>query len=290
MPARRLLPAFVFLVLLQGEPALAVDPVPPPPMLATSDAAGIDIHDWWVSEKLDGVRGHWDGARLWTRGGHRVRTPDWFTEGWPDTPLDGELWMGRGRFERTSALVRSRDTGTNTDWRAVRFMAFDLPDHKGAFGARLMRLREVVDRADVPWLRVVAQERLATRAALDARLTAVEARGGEGLMLHHRDARYRPGRSDLLVKYKRHDDAEARVVAHLPGQGKYTGMTGSLLVESPDGRRFRLGSGLSDAERADPPPIGAWVTYRHDGVTSKGLPRFARFIRVRHGWTPGSPE
>ena len=109
-------------------------------------------------------------------------------------------------------------------------------------------------------------------------------------MLHHRGSIYRNGRSEWLLKYKRHDDAEARVVAHLPGKGKYEGMTGSLLVERPDGVRFRLGSGLSDVQRADPPPIGAWVTYRYDGLTSKGVPRFARFLRVRHGWTPEAPE
>jgi DNA ligase-1 len=290
MSDRRLLPSLVLTALLLGGRVLAGDRMPAPPMLATGDLAGIEVRDWWVSEKLDGVRGHWDGTRLWTRGGHVVRAPDWFTQGWPATPMDGELWMGRGQFESTSALVRSLDAAKDPAWRDVRFMAFDLPRHDDVFEVRHERLRKIVGDADVAWLRVVPQTRVSTRKALDARLASVEARGGEGLMLHHRDARYRPGRSDLLVKYKRHDDAEARVVAHLPGQGKYAGMTGSLLVESADGRRFRLGSGLSDAQRADPPRIGAWVTYRHDGLTPNGLPRFARFLRVRDGWAPESPE
>jgi len=56
---------------------------------------------------------------------------------------------------------------------------------------------------------------------------------------------------------------------------------GALLVERPDGLRFRLGSGLDDAQRAAPPPIGSLVTYRHNGHTRNGVPRFARFLRVR---------
>ncbi|MGJ4749160.1 hypothetical protein ACQV5M_22540, partial [Leptospira sp. SA-E8] len=76
-------------------------------------------------------------------------------------------------------------------------------------------------------------------------------------------------------------DAEARVLAHLPGQGRHQGRLGALLVQASDGRRFQLGSGLSDALRAAPPPVGTWITYRYRGLTAKGLPRFASFLRVR---------
>src|SRR5690606_554850 len=141
----------------------------------------------------------------------------------------------------------------------------------------------------IAWLQPVPQFRVTDAAALQARLQAVVAAGGEGLMLHHRDARYRAGRSDGLRKLKPHADAEARVVAHLPGRGKYAGMTGALLVERADGVRFRLGSGLDDAQRAAPPPIGSLVTYRYSGHTRNGLPRFARFLRVRHEAPPPDP-
>jgi len=133
----------------------------------------------------------------------------------------------------------------------------------------------------IAWLLPVPQQRLPDEAALQARLAEVAAAEGEGLMLHHRQAPYRPGRSAHLLKLKMHEDAEARVVDHLPGKGKYEGMLGALLVERADGTRFRLGTGFTDAQRADPPPPGTWVTYRHDGFTTKGLPRFARFLRVR---------
>jgi DNA ligase-1 len=58
-------------------------------------------------------------------------------------------------------------------------------------------------------------------------------------------------------------------------------MTGALLVQMTSGQRFVLGSGLSDALRRDPPPVGAWVTYRYRERTPSGLPRFASFVRVR---------
>ena len=286
---RFLLHALLAIAAFHPRPLPAADSPPRTTMLASSHRDGIAVQQYWVSEKLDGVRGRWDGEHLWTRGGHRINAPAWFTRGWPAVPMDGELWMGRGHFERTSAIVRTARPG-DADWRDMRFMVFDLPAHPGAFEARLVALRRGVQAAGIAWLRAVPQVRVADARALEHRLDEVEARGGEGLMLHHRDSTYRNGRSEWLLKYKRHDDAEARVVAHLPGKGKYEGMTGSLLVERADGVRFRLGSGLSDAQRAEPPPLGAWVTYRHDGFTSKGLPRFARFLRVRHGWTPQSPE
>ena len=287
--SRFLLPALLAIAAFHPRPLPAADSPPRTTMLASSHRDGIAVQQYWVSEKLDGVRGRWDGEHLWTRGGHRINAPAWFTRGWPVVQMDGELWIGRGQFERTSATVRTARPD-DADWRGMRFMVFDLPAHPGPFEARLVALRRAVQAAGIAWLRAVPQVRVADARALEQRLDEVEARGGEGLMLHHRDSIYRNGRSELLVKYKRHDDAEARVIAHLPGKGKYEGMTGSLLVERPDGARFRLGIGLSDAQRAEPPPLGAWVTYRHDGFTAKGLPRFARFLRVRHGWTPQSPE
>ena len=287
MPARlALLLSLLLLARIGSCPAQ-----PPALMLAQDYRSGIAVQDYWVSEKLDGVRGRWDGRALWTRGGGRIATPDWFVAGWPQEPMDGELWIGRGRFDEVSAIVRAAQPG-DAAWRQVRFMVFDLPAHPGGFEARLLRLRSLLAAAGVAWLQPVRQERLADHASLDARLQAVVAAGGEGLMLHHRHARYLAGRSDGLLKLKPWQDAEARVVGHTPGRGKYAGMTGALVVERPDGLRFRLGSGLDDAQRASPPPIGSHVTYRYNGLTGKGVPRFARFLRVRHEMPPpeaGSP-
>lgn len=285
MPFRHALPSpslAVLLLLCAVSNALqATTPSPPALMLARDlGTTPIDVPAYFVSEKLDGVRARWDGRALWTRGGHRITTPSDFVKGWPSTPMDGELWIARSRFDVVSGIARS----TRPDpaaWNAVRFMVFDLPAHPGTFAERVAAMRTLADRTAHPQLRMVEQTRLTSRTALDARLAQVVAAGGEGLMLHHADARYGVGRSNALLKLKPHDDAEARVLAHAPGKGKYTGMLGALVVAHHDGRQFRIGTGFTDAQRADPPPPGSWVTYRYNGLTSTGLPRFARFLRVR---------
>ncbi len=271
----------LLLLLFLGLLAWPAQPAPlPPPMLATSYRGGVPVPDFLVSEKLDGVRARWDGRMLWTRGGARIAPPPDFTQGWPSEPMEGELWIARGRFDEVSALVRRAETGPRA-WRDVRLMVFDLPTHPGPFAQRVVRMRALISAAGSAHLQAVPQRRFDTATALDAELARVVAGGGEGLVLHRRNAFYRAGRSEDLLKYKPHEDAEAQVVAYLPGKGKYTGMMGALQVRTAEGRRFRIGTGFSDAQRATPPPLGAWLTYRYDGLTSKGLPRFARFLRMR---------
>jgi len=253
----------------------------PAPMLASRFDAGLhDVAGYLVSEKLDGVRARWDGKRLSTRNGTPIDVPAWFTAGWPRQAMDGELWIRRGEFQRVSDLVRAlrRD---DRAWRPVRFMAFDLPSDGGGFARRSARLRSLVLASAVDSLGVIGQIPIRDRATLAARLKAVVDAGGEGLMLHRMDARYQAGRSEALLKLKPFDDAEARVVGYRPGKGKYTGMVGALLVVDARGRRFAIGSGLRDADRARPPRIGTQVTFRYQGLTAKGIPRFARYLRVR---------
>ena len=270
--------AWGIFVALWSLPASAAPP--PALLLAQVYRPGMDLQDYWVSEKYDGVRGYWDGSALRTRGGETVNAPAWFTAGWPSTALDGELWAGRGQFTQAQSTTR-RDNAGDAAWRQIRFMVFDLPAHPGSFDARLAALKTTVARISQPWVQAVPQQRIANDAALQALLQSTVRAGGEGLMLHRGASLYRAGRSDDLIKVKTHDDAEARVVAHLPGKGKHAGRLGALLVEMPNGQRFKLGTGLSDAEREAPPAIGSWVTYRFRGTHDSGLPRFASFVRVR---------
>ena len=257
-------------------------------MLAKVYQTGVVLKDNWVSEKYDGVRGFWDGEKLLTRGGEQVAVPAWFTAGWPKTPMDGELWAGRGQFSKAVSTVRQQTPGPglDADWRGMRFMVFDLPALPGPFTGRIAELNTLVTQINQPWVVAVAQYKLADHAALQAQLKKTVKGGGEGLMLHRGDSLYKGVRNDDLLKVKTHDDAEARVVAHLPGKGKYAGQLGALLVEMPatDGKpalRFKLGTGLTDAQRQNPPVVGAQVTYRFRGLNDSGVPRFASFMRVR---------
>ena len=249
-------------------------------MLANVYRANIPLADYWVSEKYDGVRGYWDGAQLWTRGGERINAPAWFTAGWPTVPMDGELWAGRGQFSTAVSTVRQQ-TPVDAAWQKMHFMVFDLPAHGGTFDERIPALNTLVDTLALPWVQPVPQTKVANHAALQARMRQTVKAGGEGLMLHRGASLYKGARNDDLLKVKPHEDAEARVVAHVPGQGKYEGMLGALLVETDTGQRFKLGTGFTDAQRRNPPAIGAWVTYRFRDVNPSGVPRFASFLRVR---------
>ncbi|HET7307585.1 MAG TPA: DNA ligase [Gammaproteobacteria bacterium] len=281
----------LLLCLLLNPPVWADACQPPPVMLPEVHHAGdpIDVSQWWISEKLDGVRGRWDGEKLCTRGGHLIHAPAWFTAGWPDVPLDGELWIARGHFTEASSVIRTGDPN-DPRWHDIHFMVFDLPADSRPFDARVMRMRTLLDDPDIPWLRPIRQFRLDSVAELDAKLKEIVAKGGEGLVLQRHDGLYEVGRSNTLLKYKPYDDAEARVVGYKPGNGKYKGMMGSLIVERPDGLRFHIGSGFTDAQRADPPPIGSWVTYRYNGLTVNGVPRFARFLHIRYMMPPPDPK
>lgn len=259
-------------------PALAADA--PALLLAQVYRPGLPLQDYWVSEKYDGVRGFWDGRTLRTRGGETVQAPAWFTAGWPEVPMDGELWAGRGRFSHAQSTTRQQQPG-DVAWRQMRFMVFDLPGDKGTFDQRLPSLNALVEGLRQPWVQAVPQRRVANDAALQALLHRTVRAGGEGLMLHRGASLYRAGRSDDLIKLKTHEDTEARVIAHLPGKGRHAGRMGALLVEMPSGQRFRLGAGFSDADRERPPPVGSWVTYRFRGTHDGGLPRFASFVRER---------
>ena len=271
---------------IAGTPAVpALPPASPSLMLANVYRPGVALADYWVSEKYDGVRGYWDGQQLWTRGGERVAAPAWFTAGWPAIAMDGELWAGRGQFGKALSTVRQQ-IPNDSAWRGMRFMVFDLPAQGGPFTDRIPVLNGVVSQIDQQWVQAVVQLKVANPQALQLLLAQTVKNGGEGLMLHRGTSLYKGLRSDDLLKLKTHEDAEATVVAHIPGQGKYAGKLGALLLEMPPvagqpAQRFKLGTGFSDAQRQNPPAIGQRVTYRFRGMNDSGIPRFASFVRVR---------
>lgn len=245
------------------------------------NAGIIDVSQYWVSEKLDGVRAMWDGRQLRFRSGNPVPAPEWFVRGLPPhQALDGELWLGRGTFEKLSGIVRT-ETPDDRAWRQVRYMIFELPNAPGSFTERIAAIRRLTAEEKRPWLQPVEQFRLPDKKTLQRKLDEVVRAGGEGLMLHRADAPYVTGRSPVLLKVTPWQDEEARVIAHLPGQGKFRGVLGALRVEMPNGKQFSLGTGFSEHERRHPPAIGAQVTYRYRELTEQGIPRFASYQRVR---------
>ena len=238
-----------------------------------------DASNYLMSEKLDGVRAYWDGKQLYFRSGRLIHPPAWFTERFPTHPMDGELWIGRGQFERLSGIVR-RLQANDEEWRQIQYCLFESPLAAGDFRQRMHNLQNTVAKVSIPWLRVIPHESVKSVEQITARLKQLTLQKAEGLVLHLASAEFQAGRSEFVYKLKPQHDAEAKVVGIQAGQGKYQGMMGALLLETPEGKRFKLGTGFDDSERRNPPAIGSLVTYRYRDVTSNGLPKFASFVRV----------
>ena len=250
-------------------------------LLASSfDPQKHKLDDYYLSEKLDGVRAYWDGQYLHSRGGHKFAAPAWFLESLPATPVDGELWGGRQTFDEVSGIVRRSEPSNN--WNRIRLMVFELPQATGDFSVRYKKMQQLHARYGNRHWQLVEQ-RAAPKAVADLQsmLIKLDANGGEGFMLKSKTAAYRGGRSDDLLKVKLKNDAEAEVIAHHQGKGRLSNLMGSITVQMPNGVQFKIGSGFSDEQRKNPPAIGAIVSYKYNGLTKNGKPRFPTFWRVR---------
>jgi len=240
----------------------------------------IDVTQYFVSEKLDGVRAYWNGEKLISRQGNEIKAPAWFIKNFPNEEIEGELWIARQKFEETISTVQ-KDKPQDDEWKKVKFMLFDAPKHNQKFSQRLDFLHELVKKSQSPHLQVIEQKKIQNRETLFKLLDETIKNGGEGLMLHKIDPYYKAQRNDDLLKLKSYEDEEAKVIDHVAGKGKFQGQLGALLVEREDGLRFKIGSGFSDYQRKNPPKIGSVITYKFYGRTKDGKPRFASFLRER---------
>lgn len=252
----------------------------PPLLLAQPWDNAMDLSGWWMSEKLDGVRAYWDGRQFLSRLGNLYHAPDWFIDGMPDVPLDGELWIGRKRFQRTVSIVRRQDK--NDLWSEVRFLVFDAPAAGGKFEERLCFVQEVMARRSPKHAAPHEHHLCEDLESLRTELARIEGLGGEGLMLRQPGSAYEAGRSSTLLKVKSFHDAEAVVIGHQAGAGRHRGRLGALMVRLPDGIAFSIGTGFSDRERENPPGLGATVTFRYQELSEGGVPRFPSYVGVRH--------
>lgn len=249
-------------------------------VLANTYKQGIDVSEYWTSEKLDGIRALWDGKHLYTRNGNRIYAPNWFVESLPKVHLEGELWAGRGNFHLVQATVLDH-TPSDTAWQQIEFMLFDMPGAAGDYQKRYYNILHWVSVINEPHIGYVEHTPIQSEEALFYKLDNVDESKGEGLMLRKITSRYQAGRSNDLLKLKRHHDAEATVIGYKSGTGKYKGMMGSILVHTEEGVEFYIGSGFSDKMRQSPPDIGSRITFRYNGFTQNGKPKFARFIREK---------
>lgn len=240
----------------------------------------IDLSNWLMSEKLDGVRGYWDGRRLLSKTGKPFDPPSAFTRNFPVFAVEGEIWGGRNSFEKTIGIVKQQ--GPHEGWLDLQFAIFDVPEASGGFEERLRKAADWFAEHPSGHAFVIEHHAVKSREHLDSELLRIERAGGEGIILRKRGSPYTPGRSRDILKVKSYDDREAVVIAHLPGKGRNAGRMGSLLVALPESNlQFKIGTGFSDAVREDPPPLGSRITFKYYGFYASGIPRFPSFLRIR---------
>lgn len=270
-----------------------------------------DVRGWLYSEKLDGMRAIWDGGLtrgtlgsrirwsnsadrkstgLWSRLGNPIAAPDWWLDRLPKgIPLDGELYLGRGRFQELMSTVKAYVS--DRDWSDVEYHVFDSPyeffdprplnwgymdvgnsKRASRFHETLARLPQYGNEV----VRIVEHKKI---VEVVRHLDEVLEQGGEGIMLRNPNAIWVPKRSKNVLKVKGYFDAEATVMGFNPGKGKYEGMLGSLRVRWGD-TMFDV-SGFTDAERIHGHfKIGDVITFKYREVTDQGVPKEARFVRV----------
>ncbi|RUO39398.1 DNA ligase [Aliidiomarina taiwanensis] len=243
----------------------------------------VNVSQYYVSEKLDGVRAYWDGRHLWSRTGLLIKAPEAITRELPAVPLDGELWLGRGNFGTMSGLIHSNNP-SQSSWDQVSFAIFDLPSHGGNFAERYEALKHLFPLPEYPSqtypVFVIPQTTLSNEQQLLDYLAEVVKQGGEGLMLHKQSNAYTFGRTSNVLKLKPAYYSSATVIGYKPGSGKYEGKIGALHVRNTQGIEYYVGSGLTDNLRETPPEIGSLVCVKHSGLTVNQKPRFPRYSKL----------
>lgn len=253
-----------------------------------SEDSGVNPKGYWMSEKLDGVRAYWSGSRFYSRNGNAFPAPSWFTADLPDTPLDGELWAGRGQFSYAVSVAKSRSADPKR-WARMTFAVFDAPgltDEKGRPAKYETRQAWLENQlTGKKFASMVPTSKCMSKDQMKTALKQVEKSGGEGLMLRKPKSVYEHGRSHTLLKVKSFSDEEGIVTGYEKGKGNNMFVTGALILKTPDGRSVKVGSGLTDAERRKPPKKGSIVTYKYFEVSKSGAPRFPTFVGVREDIT-----
>ena len=248
-------------------------------LLLKSYKEDVNVTGWLMSEKLDGIRAYWTGNKLISRSGKEFATPKWFIKDFPPFEIDGELWTKREDFEHISSIVNQQKP--HDGWREITYNIFEVPHQEGSLIMRLEVLKKWLKKHPNSFIKIIAQEPCRDREHLKSRLKEVEALGAEGLVVRNPLALYIDKRTSEALKVKSFEDDECVVRGYTQGHGKFEELIGALIC-SWHGKVFKIGSGLSLEERRNPPALGSNVTFKYNGVTRYGKPRFPVFLRVRN--------
>jgi len=240
---------------------------------------GMPVKGWVMSEKLDGVRAYWDGGKLLSRSGKEFHPPKWFIKDFPPFAIDGELWSKRKDFENISSITSKKIP--HKGWKNLTYNIFEVPNQQGGLFKRLDVLEKYLLKYPNPYIKIISQIPCKSKSHLQQFYHKILEKGGEGVVLRNPNAAYISKRTKEALKLKPFEDTECEVLGYKKGQGKYSTVTGSLICQLQNGKIIKIGSGLSENQRANPPKIGSIITFKYQGFTKNGLPRFPVFLRVR---------
>ena len=274
-----------------------------------------DPSGWWLSEKYDGERAIWqtiwsnsngndnNNDKLWTRQANPINAPDWFIELLKESDglcLDGELWLGRERFEDTG-IFRTR-IPNHRQWVNAKYMIFDIPNLNMLFEERMNILNDLIEKINIKWrndiiipfnikkpekspIRMVKQIKIESLKEFNMIYNNLLNDAAEGAMLRKPNSPYIQQRSDILLKCRPVDDAEAMIIGYNLGKNKNANRLGAFIVKNIKGdnlESFNI-SGMKDSTRDDyekTHPIGTIITYRYRGLYNSGIPRLPTYYRI----------
>lgn len=234
-----------------------------------------NVSGWLMSEKLDGIRGYWDGQNLYTKNQKLLHPPQEFLVNFPPFALDGELYFKRGDFEFVQNTVL--DEMASAGWEKITYHIFEVPrEDELDFLQRLQIAKNWFDTHPNPQVHIIAQEVCQNNAHLERTLQKMVALGAEGLIVKNPALAYHTGRTNGMLKVKTYFDMEGIVVKHnfdLKGKCK------SIRLKLANGILFNLTNSGNKYQKL--PNIGEVVTFKYYGLTKNGVPKFASFLRVR---------
>lgn len=240
---------------------------------------------WYMSEKLDGMKGRWINCKFVTRSGQHIETPDWFIKLLPDFDVEGELYFGKNSFHRTGSLRSSSNTKI---WEQVVFHIFDTIDHKLTWLERQHKL--VANIVENDRIKLVRWTKVKSLAHLETEYKKIVGDFGEGVVIADPWGIYENGHVDQILKYKAVREREAVII------GYNTDDNGNRLTSfevhpinehtgKPEKKiTFNIGTGLKAPQRYNFRkcfPIGTIVTYTYELLGKNGKPRTPIFKGIR---------
>ena len=254
-------------------------------ILAENYSDEMNVINWFMSEKIDGIRAYWDGDRLWSRTGKEINVPESFIINFPKkVTLDGELFLrpeiklksNTSLFSEVCSITRKK-IPIEDEWLKICFYVFDTVDKKLNFINRLKIIENLPKNKNIV---ILKQHKIKNISELKKFHDIIRSEGGEGVMIKNPRGLYIGRRSKDLLKLKHFYDTEVKIISYKPGTGKYVGMLGGYNCKMVNGKCITVGSGMNDEDRRNPLEIGTFITIKYFELTTKNeVPRFPVFLR-----------